>query len=53
MQTITANNYSVYFDSIGYETLASLLIPSHYSKIFILVIPLPWKLPLLTLPSTK
>lgn len=37
MQTITANNYSVYFDSIGYETLASLLIPSHYSKIFILV----------------
>lgn len=37
MQTITANNYSVYFDSIGYETLASLLIPSYYSKIFILV----------------
>ena len=37
MQTITANNYSVYFDSIGYETLASQLIPSHYSKIFILV----------------
>ena len=37
MQTITANNYSVYFDLEGYETLAELLIPSRYSKIFILV----------------
>ena len=37
MQTITANNYSVYFDSRGYETLAEMLKPSHYSKIFILV----------------
>ncbi|HBD27295.1 3-dehydroquinate synthase [Flavobacterium sp.] len=37
MQTITANNYSIYFDSKGYETLAEMLKPSHYSKIFILV----------------
>ena len=37
MQTITANNYSVYFDSKGYETLAEMLKPSHYSKVFILV----------------
>ncbi|MQP24157.1 3-dehydroquinate synthase [Flavobacterium sp. LMO8] len=37
MQTITANNYSVYFDSKGYETLVEMLKPSHYSKIFILV----------------
>lgn len=37
MQTITANNYSVYFDSKGYETLSEMLKPSHYSKIFILV----------------
>lgn len=37
MQTITANNYSVYFDSKGFETLAEMLKPSHYSKIFILV----------------
>lgn len=37
MQTITANNYSVYFDSKGYETLTEMLKPSHYSKIFILV----------------
>lgn len=37
MQTITANNYNVYFDIQGYETLTSLLIPSKYSKIFILV----------------
>ena len=37
MQTITANNYSVYFDSKGYETLAEMLKPAHYSKIFILV----------------
>ncbi|WP_291135500.1 3-dehydroquinate synthase [Flavobacterium sp. UBA7663] len=37
MQTITANNYNVYFDSKGYETLAEMLKPSLYSKIFILV----------------
>jgi len=37
MQTITATNYSVYFDLKGYETLAEMLNPSHYSKIFILV----------------
>lgn len=37
MQTITATQYSVYFDLEGYETLAELLIPSRYSKIFILV----------------
>lgn len=37
MQTITANNYSIYFDLKGYETLAEMLIPSQYSKIFILV----------------
>ena len=37
MQTITAKNYSVYFDSKGYETLAEILKPFHYSKIFILV----------------
>ena len=32
MQTITATQYSVYFDLEGYETLAELLIPSRYSK---------------------
>jgi 3-dehydroquinate synthase len=37
MQTITATQYSVYFDLEGYETLAELLTPSRYSKIFILV----------------
>ena len=37
MQTITATNYSVYFDLKGYETLAEMLNPSHYSKIFIIV----------------
>jgi 3-dehydroquinate synthase len=37
MQTITATQYSVYFDLKGYETLSELLIPSRYSKIFILV----------------
>ena len=37
MQTITATQYSVYFDLEGYETLAELLTPSLYSKIFILV----------------
>lgn len=37
MQTITATNYSVFFEAKGYETLAEILIPSNYSKIFILV----------------
>jgi 3-dehydroquinate synthase len=37
MQTITATQYSIYFDLEGYETLAELLTPSRYSKIFILV----------------
>jgi len=37
MQTITATQYSVYFDIEGYETLAELLTHSRYSKIFILV----------------
>lgn len=37
MHTISATNYSVYFDLKGYETLAEMLNPSLYSKIFILV----------------
>lgn len=37
MQTIAATNYSVYFDASGYEILASILVPSHYSKLFIIV----------------
>ena len=37
MQTITATNYSIYFGSVGYKTLAKMLQPNHYSKIFILV----------------
>ena len=37
MQTIQATNYSVFFDETGYEKLASFLIPTNYSKIFILV----------------
>ena len=37
MQTIQATNYSVFFNETGYEYLASSLVPSHYSKIFILV----------------
>lgn len=37
MHTISATNYSVYFDIKGYETLAEMLNPSLYSKIFILV----------------
>ena len=37
MQTITATNYSVYFDLKGYEVLTEMLNPSNYSKIFILV----------------
>lgn len=37
MQTIQATNYSVYFNQTGYEKLASFLLPTIYSKIFILV----------------
>ena len=37
MQTIQATNYSVFFNETGYEKLASYLIPSSYSRIFILV----------------
>lgn len=37
MQTIEATNYSVYFEETGYEKLASYLISTNYSKIFILV----------------
>ena len=37
MQTITANNYSVFFNSSGYENLAEMLKTTLYSKIFILV----------------
>ena len=37
MQTILATNYSVFFNETGYEKLASYLVPTHYSKIFILV----------------
>ena len=37
MQTIAATNYSVYFDASGYEKLASILVPTHYSKLFIIV----------------
>ena len=37
MQTILATNYSVFFNETGYEKLASYLIPSSYSRIFILV----------------
>lgn len=37
MQTIQANNYNVYFDTIGYDFLASTLVSSNYSKIFIIV----------------
>jgi 3-dehydroquinate synthase len=37
METLFGTNYGIYFEAKGYETLASLLIPSHYSKVFILV----------------
>lgn len=37
MQTISGTNYDIFFGATGYETLAKLLLPSHYSKIFILV----------------
>ena len=37
MQTISGTNYNIHFGASGYEALASLLLPSQYSKIFILV----------------
>jgi 3-dehydroquinate synthase len=37
MQTISGTNYDVLFGASGYETLAALLLPTQYSKIFILV----------------
>ncbi|WP_396209063.1 3-dehydroquinate synthase [Flavobacterium sp.] len=37
MQTISGNNYDIFFGAKGYESLATILLPSHYSKIFILV----------------
>jgi 3-dehydroquinate synthase len=37
MQTISSNNYSIYFGTTGYEILASILLPTLYSKIFIVV----------------
>ena len=36
MQTIKANSYSVFFNEEGYSYLSELLLPSKYSKIFIL-----------------
>jgi 3-dehydroquinate synthase len=37
MQTISGSNYNIYFGTTGYESLASILLPSKYSKLFILV----------------
>ncbi|WP_338410714.1 3-dehydroquinate synthase [uncultured Flavobacterium sp.] len=37
MQSIKADTYSIYFNNVGYEYLASILKPTYYSKIFILV----------------
>ena len=37
MQTIAATNYSIFFNELGYEKLATYLLPAQYSKIFILV----------------
>ncbi len=37
MQTISGTNYDVLFGASGYETLAAILLPTQYSKIFILV----------------
>ena len=37
MQTISGTNYNIYFGKTGYESLASILLPSEYSKLFILV----------------
>lgn len=37
METISGTNCNIYFGTAGYETLASILLPSKYSKLFILV----------------
>ena len=37
METISGTNCSIYFGTTGYETLSSILLPSKYSKLFILV----------------
>jgi 3-dehydroquinate synthase len=37
MQTIKANTYSVFFNEEGYSYLSELLLPTKYSKIFVLV----------------
>jgi 3-dehydroquinate synthase len=37
METISGTNCNIYFGTTGYETLASILLPSKYSKLFILV----------------
>jgi 3-dehydroquinate synthase len=37
MQSIQANDYSVFFNEDGYKALNSHLLKNHYSKIFILV----------------
>ncbi|MBP6074079.1 MAG: 3-dehydroquinate synthase [Flavobacterium sp.] len=37
MQTISGTNYDVLFGASGYENLAAILLPTQYSKIFILV----------------
>lgn len=37
MQTISGTNYDVLFGASGYEILAAILLPTQYSKIFILV----------------
>ncbi len=37
MQSISANNYSIYFSKKGYQTLNSLLEKANYSFIFIIV----------------
>lgn len=37
MQTISATNYSIFFNEKSYEFLAEVLVPNRYSKIFILV----------------
>ncbi|WP_396142118.1 3-dehydroquinate synthase [Flavobacterium sp.] len=37
METISGTNCNIYFGPKGYETLDSILLPSKYSKLFILV----------------
>jgi 3-dehydroquinate synthase len=37
MQTISGTNYNIYFGTTGYDSLASILLPNEYSKLFILV----------------